>query len=381
MLAVLAATTPSPPSSKALVVTRGDARAGALALKLEAALRKAGADVVDVEARYPPPEVSGAEGEALTKEGREAYDNLDVDLAVEKLERAVKFYEENPATVKVEPLAEIFVVLGASKLQDKKKKAEAKKDFVRALQTWPQVAPDPKLFGSDVQKAFADARKELGGATGKLSVTSDPGGAQVTVQGQPLGQTPLDAPVDVPAGPTFVQLQRPGYAPFGAAVEVQPGQTAAVDAKLAGAPAWEKNLAKAQALIGPGPFGAEALPPEAKTVARDAGARYLVLADVGADVQLQVWDTQDGQRLREVSFGPTDDAGLEQAARQVQAWLTRPVVAEAPAGKPLALPPVLKKWWFWAAVGGVVVAGTVVGVAAGTAKPAPPAYSVLLEYP
>ena len=186
LLYVFAATTSpaaAPTSNKAVVFAGADPRAGRIELKLSGALTRAGADVVDLESRFPPTEVSAEDGEKLAKEGREAYDNLDTEAAVQKLSAATGFFEANAAAVKVEQLAEIFVFLGASHLQNGKKD-DAAVAFMRAVQTWPQVAPDAKLFGSDVQKAFQDSKRIVtSGQKGKVHITSLPSGGAATVQG------------------------------------------------------------------------------------------------------------------------------------------------------------------------------------------------------
>jgi hypothetical protein len=383
LLAVIAATNPpaaSAPSNKAVVFAAGDPRAGKLELKLSGALIRAGADVNDLEAKYPPPEVSAEDGEKLAKEGREAYDNLDTEAAVTKLAAATQFYEANAAAAKPEQVAEIFIFLGASHLQNGKKD-DASIAFMRAVQSWPQSAPDAKLFGSDVQKAFAEAKKIVtGGGTGKVHITSQPSGGQAAVQGKGAGETPIDAPLEVVAGKVPVFITRPGYSDWGKFVDVRSGQTLDVKAELTGMPALMSLHKRADAMLTAAVMGGAQLPAEARSLANDAGGRYLVMAIVADTVSVQVWDTQDGRRLKDVTFGASDDAALAAAATAIKDWLSKPVAVAEQTVKPSGLPGVFKEWWFWAAVGGgVVVAGTVTGIAIGASQPQAPSYSVLWE--
>jgi hypothetical protein len=378
----LAATTspaPAPLPNKAVVFAGGDARAGKIDLKLVEALKKAGVEVLDLDAKFPPPEATAEDAEKLAKEGREAYDNLDTEAAVQKLTSATQIYEQAAGAARVEQVAEIFVFLGACHLQNKNTD-EASLAFMRAVQTWPQVAPDAKLFGSDVQKAFEEARRIVaGGPKGKLFVTSVPSGGQTTVQGKAVGETPLDAPIEVSAGKVPVVVSRPGYTDWGGFVAVRSGQQVDVSAELKGMPALMSLRKRAGALLSPQVFAAAQLPAEARALAHEAGGRYLVMASVADAVSVQVWDTQDGRRLKDVGFAASDDAALAGAAAAIGEWLKKPVEV-AKEVKPSGSSGVLSQWWFWAAVGGAAVAaGTVTGIAIGASQPAPPSYSVLWE--
>jgi hypothetical protein len=252
---------------------------------------------------------------------------------------------------------------------------------MRAVQTWPRVVPDAKLFGSDVQKSFDEARRIVtGGGAGKLHVTSIPSGGQATVQGKGVGETPIDAPVEVAPGKVPVTVVRPGYSDWGAIVVVRPGQEVDVKAEMKGMPALMSIHKRAEGMITPAVMGAAQLPADARALANDSGGRYLVMATVADTVSVQVWDTQDGRRMKDVTFAASDEAALATAATAIKAWLDKPVVVAEKTVKPSGLPGVLKEPWFWAVVGGgVVVAGVVTGVAIGASQPAAPSYNVLWE--
>jgi hypothetical protein len=88
----------------------------------------------------------------------------------------------------------------------------------------------------------------LNGLLGGLEITSDPPGAQVTLDGVAVGQAPLQLR-DVAAGSHVAQLTLPGYAPMVRTIEVKGGLTHEVHVALArrGAPAPDKDKARAQA--------------------------------------------------------------------------------------------------------------------------------------
>ena len=98
---------------------------------------------------------------------------------------------------------------------------------------------------------------------------------------------------------------------------------------------------------------------------------------------LTMWferDVQDGRRMKDVTFAPSDEAALAAAATAIKGWLDKPAPVAEQKVKPSGLPGVLKEPWFWAVVGGgVVVAGVVTGVAIGASQPPAPTYSVLWE--
>lgn len=346
--------------------------AGRVEVELTRALKKKNVQLVDVAALFPAPApVSAEEGDKLFAAGREAYDNLDFDAASKALAQAAVFFIKRPSAAKPEQLSEIFLFLGASELQNGAK-AAALKEFTRALQMNPALAPDSKYFGSDVQTAFAAAQKEMGKRPkGSLAVESTPSGAEVEAFGLSYGLTPVSE-IELPAGRYLVRLTRPGFAPSAAFPEVLAGQTAEVRQTLEASPALLALHEKAQKLISRIPFEAEQLPPAAAQVASALKGRYLVLAAVTSDaklapkIELQVWNASTGDRLKGVKFNADAD-GYDTAADAVQAWISRPgqavaaavVKEEASGGEP-----VFKKWWFWTAVGVVAVGGVSAGVVA-----------------
>ena len=66
---------------------------------------------------------------------------------------------------------------------------------------------------------------------GSIQVLSRPSGAQVILDGQPVGRTPLAIP-DLPAGPHSVRLELPGYQRWATTVDVKAGSAARVAGTL-----------------------------------------------------------------------------------------------------------------------------------------------------
>ncbi len=368
------AASPSLPAEAAVFAAGQDSVANGIAGKVEVelmqALNRKGVALADLAALFPPPAPSPSdEGDKLFAQGREAYDNLDFDAANKALTEAAVYFIKRPNAAKAEQLAEIFLFLGASELQNGAK-AAALKEFARALQMNPALAPDPKYFGNDVQMAFATAQKEMSKRPkGVLTVESEPAGAEVEAFGLAYGMTPI-GDIELPAGRYMVRVTRPGFAPGAAFPEVIGGQTADVKIPLEGAPDYVAARARAEKLIGRQAFATDALPPGAVDVAKTMRSRYLVMVAVTTGAQakptmeLQVWNANTSDRLTGIKF---DSNGYETAAEAVHVFIARPEAAIAAAGtavQPSGDEPVFKKWWFWTAVGVVAAGGVTAGVVA-----------------
>jgi hypothetical protein len=61
------------------------------------------------------------------------------------------------------------------------------------------------------RKALEDAFRSVRGRIGDVSVTGGPAGAEVRLNGAPVGKLPLTAPLRVAEGPAKVEVQAPGY--------------------------------------------------------------------------------------------------------------------------------------------------------------------------
>ncbi|WNG35243.1 PEGA domain-containing protein [Archangium violaceum] len=318
--------------------------------------------LVEPAALFPaPPPASLAQGDALFNEGKDLYDNLDPEAAAKKFTEAAAFYQRHAVVTTPERLARVYIFLGASRLLNGNSTG-AQEAFTRALLAAPTVYPESALFGQDVHDAFAAAKQDLyRKPRGTLALDSVPSGAQVTLHGERLGTTPLKDLELVP-GPHQVVLTLPGYLPFGAFQEVAPSQRGELRPRLEPTP----DLAAVQALAAEvstsKSLGSDKLPPGVAQIAEKLGARYVVLARVEQKGQgrvqasLHAWDVQQKNRLRGVVLNPADARERQRAVSQVHDFLTGKLAPDT--SFPLALPAVVKKPWFWAAVGGVAVATT-----------------------
>ena len=90
----------------------------------------------------------------------------------------------------------------------------------------------PKLGAID-RGLVARRRKELAARTGYLSIRVSEAGADVAVDGEPLGSTPVPALVRVLSGAHDVHITKAGFSAFDGKAEVAPDGKALIDATLA----------------------------------------------------------------------------------------------------------------------------------------------------
>jgi hypothetical protein len=92
----------------------------------------------------------------------------------------------------------------------------------------PRAAPAPRRAVPPAP-AVQDRPPVLAGP-GSLQVVSRPSGAEVIVDGQPVGRTPLS--IEVSSGAHTVRLSLPGFNPWQTTVNVQPGSPMRVSGSL-----------------------------------------------------------------------------------------------------------------------------------------------------
>lgn len=370
LVAVLAAAPAHEAPKTVAVVTRArtpasEVAAAALEADLTAALEAQGLTVVKVGERFPAPAPDGAAAARALQGGKDAYDNLDFDAAVSQLSEAASQWTKAPASAQPGQLAEAFLLLGAARLQAGAK-ADALADLTRAQELEPALAPDWKLYGADVKKAFDDVRKALAARPRvKVQLVSSPPGASVTERGAALGVTPCE--VSLSQGRHLLVFTRPGHVPAGVLQELKGGE---VTVTLSPAPAYQKARDLAARTVTAEVFGARALPPSARELGQAYGAQVVVAAVVdGQAATLQGWDLGAQTRLTDVTLGALGPEAAQGAAGKVASWMKNSLVASVEdATKPEAPTPVFKKWWFWTGVGVVAAGAAATAVAVAVPK-------------
>lgn len=378
-----AASAPSLPSRASVFVVpqeTAEASAAKVEVGLTKALEERSVALTDLESLFPA-DVAVNKAAALIKEGTDAVDNLDFDAARAKFNEAMEFLNQNPGAADAKDVATVHLHLANIALQTGGKPGQktAQDEVMKAYALFPALELDPKYFGPDVKKVADKALVELNkAAKATLTIATAPLGAEVSVRGAALGVSPLaEAPV-VPVGRHLVTVKRAGFKPAGAFVSV-PKEGGQVSVELVEAEGYGQARSSMKALV-PANLG-KGVPRGARPVAETMKSRFLIVAEVapGGDGKLEVWDVETRARMNvalptDENFGPVVD--------KVKAFLANPspvAVAKTTettvttTAEPSSGDSVFSKWWFWAAVGGVVVVGataTAVGVAA--SQPQPP---------
>jgi hypothetical protein len=379
------ASAPSLPNRASVFVVpqeTAESSAAKVEVGLQKALEERSVALTDLESLFPA-DVAVNKAATLLKEGTDAIDNLDFDGARAKFTEAMEFLNQNPGAADAKDVATVHLHLANIALQTGGKPGQktALEEVMKAYALFPAIELDPKYFGPDVKKVADKALVELNKAPkATLTVATTPLGAEVSVRGAALGATPLAEPPAVPVGRHLVTVKRAGFKPAGAFVTV-PKEGGQVTVDLVEAEGYGEARRSMKALV-PANLG-KGVPRDAMAVAETMKSRFLIVAEVapGGDGKLEVWDVETRARLKDVSL-PTD-GNFGPVVDKVKAFLANPspVVAAKTTettvttkAEPASGDSVFSKWWFWAAVGGVVVVGataTAVGVAASQPQQAP----------
>jgi hypothetical protein len=173
-----------------------------------------------------PPERRAAieEGKGLLEEGKAAYEQLDLEAAQAKFEAALKKFEFGYGYLdKPSLLVETLMYLGASwVLVGEPEKATAV--FLQAYDIPGKKTMDTELFPPNIQEIFVAARQAYeSAARGKVSLVSEPQGAELYLDSSYRGGSPLQIE-ELRVGDHLVRAIKDGYRPWGGRVKVEPSK-------------------------------------------------------------------------------------------------------------------------------------------------------------
>jgi tetratricopeptide (TPR) repeat protein len=168
----------------------------------------------------------------LVKRGRAAYEEFELEETTRLLGQALAKYERNVAYLSdFKTFADLLMLLGAVySLQGDE--GRALEFFSRAFTVYNAVEPDPSLFNPAMRQQFDKAVSRLtGGARGSLALTSNPGYAEVYLDGNFVGITPvvLEGLLE---GRHYVRMKKDGFRGFGKPVEVRVKRETTLSADL-----------------------------------------------------------------------------------------------------------------------------------------------------
>lgn len=163
----------------------------------------------------------GPGGDELLAEGIRLYTAADFVKARQTLTQA-KGRLTDPVL-----LARVHLYLGCIHFEQGRR-SQAGDEFRRALQQDPSLAPDPEAFKPPLVQLFRTVRA---GLEGWVSVRTSPPGVSVHVDGELLGETPLER-ASVSVGTHLLSLSGPGLAKVYRTIVVAHDRLLALDVTL-----------------------------------------------------------------------------------------------------------------------------------------------------
>lgn len=149
-------------------------------------------------------ECRGADGITRLNNGLKAYqERADFDKAISELQEAVRLGLDNRAD-----LIKAYLYLGFAYI-GKGQRLAAEDEFAKAIRLDPTLSLDPKIYSSKLVSVFNDTKSRL---VSSLTVISIPSGAEVYVDGQRLGATPVKLN-DVLVGEHVIEVVKEYFLP------------------------------------------------------------------------------------------------------------------------------------------------------------------------
>lgn len=157
----------------------------------------------------------------LAQRGREAYDVLELDQAVENLNAAVREYDRNAAYVTdFRQVAETLMLLGATHIL-RGEEGRGRERLAQAVILYPEVEPDARVFNPSMRQVFSNTKaRVLRGRRGSIIVETQPTGAEIYLDGKFMGVSP-ETILEVAEGRHYLRAVKDGYRPFGTVIDVK----------------------------------------------------------------------------------------------------------------------------------------------------------------
>lgn len=300
-------------------------------------------------------------GMLSARRGMVAFEELDLEQAGAELENGINSllaYTDELDPEARRTLESAIFVSGATTLFEGQTQL-AESIFVALLLLAPQYKPDAELYPSNVISRFTDLKARVEQRpTGGITVHTNPAGADVYVDGNYRGASPIDI-AGLADGQHVVVTRRLGYKSFGTLAPVTADRNASVDVDLE--PEEGAELARTLDVV------VSRDPKSAVELAQKLGVqRLLVLAFdrriSGSHVE-GLW--VDGEKGAVISRVPSTVVveDPDPAASAILAAIDRaqavPLVQAEVAAPSEEGGAVTDEWWFWALAGGVVAAAAV----------------------
>lgn len=332
------------------------------------------------------PAATSARREAI-QEGRRAIDDamvafeeLDLEAAIEGLERGVTrlgaYAGDLPKDAR-DALSEGLFTLGVAALFDEDPdRADARFVGISALD--PTFIPNADRYPSNVIERFDGLRASLDRrATGTLAIETNPPGASISVDGVARGSSPLTVS-SLPAGTHLVTARRVGSRPASVLARVEGQASAPVELELE----LSGDTSRLDRLSLGLPRDRIACDDLRRAVGADLVAVLALHRRMSGTVVAGLVVGASGETIARlddlVIVDDPEVAGraIAQAIQDVEAAARLALEVRPDEAEPL-----VEQWWFWTAIGGaalVIALGATVGVV--TAGDGPPRSTGVLGF-
>lgn len=333
------------------------------------------------------------------EEGKNLYNDLGIEEAIEKFNSALKSIEDNiDKAADMNLLSDVLFYLGASyKLLDDDDQTEFYFSIYISLN--PDKTPSDPAFSDEVISAFEEIkgdRKSAGEGSVRIQCNED--GALVFLDGKIAGMTPVILR-GISSGKHYYRVHKNGFRDAGGSVGVREEKTATVDVRLSKNPSASAVTELESAMRTE--FGGVGMIRKATDIAEDNGLDnvFVVKASLGADEKLKYQgymidcNKKEFKKTEAVFNVPEKGEASKSASLQQfnKALVDDPyeyksisdlvmeeaemlgLAEKAPAEKAekeddKEKKPIYKEWWLWTVVGVVVVGGVTAGVVCGMGK-------------
>lgn len=350
------------------------------ALSATTAARLLDADVVDdVLSYHPSPRRSAddvvARAEETLARAKEQYFQFRTGDARGSLESAVAQLEADPEALSKTGALLVDAYLTRAVVERAGSRSEAARQYLAAaLAVYPALEISEAQYPPSIRGLFDEERRRIEGLpSGSLAVATEPPAAEVFLNGNRIGASPLE--VRLPAGNYRVRIRTNRYGDVDRTVDVKADARAEVRERLR----WVRGDGRGA----PAADGAAALVREGLRIADLLVVDKVILVDVDGEgvkqtLQARMIDRslRAGQRPIELALGGGDDAAVladltaalaAQAAMDLQADPARTIDPKGMA-HPVLLgrrrAPIFKSPIFWGIVGAIVAGGVGGGIAA-----------------
>lgn len=316
--------------------------------------------------------------------------------ALADFQKANELLNQNPGVGSIRLHARVAKGMGVANFLNNE--TTLGKDLIkRSLLLYSAQSANEYAYSVDIRNIYEHAKREIADlATGNIEVQSTPEGAEVFLNGEFKGYTPMTLD-NAAAGSHLVEVRKDGYLRWSAPADVPEGGRAPVSAILTAAPN-QGALYKAVASVKRSMKSAKKFGSSSQALSRLVGAKEILVVTAGmggAGFELRGYFRGLDGTVKPVKGTIAQDANF---FRSVKSLLTNAVQAafapderakgldappaatvesvmkeSAELGGEMAIDPdsplfnldtktqsesIVKKWWFWTIIGSVVVGAT-----------------------